>query len=281
MTNGPSQLINLDTLQDAKQKAIDLSLEFGPRLVVATLILIAGYFVGRWIGKIVQGWLGKLHMEPPVRTLIVRVVRVLVLGGFLLLALDNLQIKIVPIIAGLGVAGAAIALAMQGVLGNLAAGLTIIFTRPFRVGEYVEMVGVEGRVEAIELFTTKLSNPDPSQIIIPNRKIVGEVLHNYGTIRQLDVTVAVAYGTDLNAAIVAVNRVLSANQRVLKDPAPVVRVSVLADYSIHLAIKPWVPVVDFGLVTGEVNKAIVEEFRAGKISIPLPQREVRLLNPAE
>jgi len=273
------QLINLDTLQHAKQKAIDLSLEFGPRLVVATLILIAGYFVGRWIGKVVQGWLGKLHMEPPVRILIVRVVRVLVLGGFLLLALDNLQIKIVPIIAGLGVAGAGIALAMQGVLGNLAAGLTIIFTRPFRVGEYVQMVGVEGRVEAIELFSTKLSNPDRSQIVIPNRKIVGEILHNYGTIRQLDVIVAVAYGTDLNAALAAVNRVLNANERVLKDPAPVVRVSMLADSSISLAVKPWVPVVDFGLVTGEVNKAIVEEFRASRITLPFPQREVRLLNP--
>jgi len=274
-----TQLVNLDTLQHAKQKVIDLSLEFGPRLVVATLILVAGYFVGRWIGKVVQGWLGKLHMEPPVRILIVRVVRVLVLGGFLLLALDNLQIKIVPIIAGLGVAGAGIALAMQGVLGNLAAGLTIIFTRPFRVGEYVEMVGVEGRVEAIELFSTILSNPDRSQIVIPNRKIVGEILHNYGTIRQLDIIVSVAYGTDLNAALAAVNRVLSANERVLKDPAPVVRVAVLADSSINIAVKPWVPVGDFGLVTGEVNKAIVEEFRASRITIPFPQREVRLLNP--
>jgi len=89
----------------------------------------------------------------------------------------------------------------------------------------------------------------------------------------------VAYGTDLNAALAAVNRVLSANERVLKDPAPVVRVAVLADSSISLAVKPWVPVVDFGLVTGEVNKAIVEEFRASRITIPFPQREVRLLNP--
>jgi small conductance mechanosensitive channel len=142
------------------------------------------------------------------------------------------------------------------------------------------MVGVEGRVEAIELFTTKLSHPDRSQIIIPNRQIVGEILHNYGTIRQLDVIVGVAYSTDLNAALAAVNRVLAANERVLKDPAPVVRVSVLADSSINIAVKPWVPVLDYGLAVGEVTKAVVEEFRARNITIPFPQREVRLLNPS-
>lgn len=278
MTKPP---INLDALQHAKQKVIDLSIEFGPKAVTASLIMVVGFFVARWVGRVFENWLSKVQLEPPIRQLLLRLLRLLIFGLFVILALQNLGVQLLPLIAGLGVAGAGIALAMQGVLGNLAAGLTIIFTRPFRVGEYVEMVGVEGRVEAIELFSTKLSNPDRSQIVIPNRKIVGEILHNYGTIRQLDVTVGVAYGTDLNAALAAVNRVLSANQRVLKDPAPVVRVSVLADSSINLAVKPWVPVVDFGTVTGEVNKAIVEEFRACKISIPFPQREMRLLNPTE
>ena len=142
------------------------------------------------------------------------------------------------------------------------------------------MVGVEGRVQAIDLFSTKLSHPDLSTVVVPNRKIVGEILHNYGKIRQLDVIVGVAYSTDLNAALAAVNDVLKGNTRVLQDPSPVVRVSVLSDSSINIAVKPWVPVLDFGVASGEVNKAVVEEFRARKISIPFPQREVRLLNPA-
>jgi small conductance mechanosensitive channel len=142
------------------------------------------------------------------------------------------------------------------------------------------MVGVEGRVETIELFATKLSHPDLSTVIIPNRKIVGEILHNYGKIRQLDVAVGVAYDTDLNLALAVVDEVLRLNARVLKDPAPVVRVSYLADSSINIIVKPWVNVPDYGLVSGEVNKAIVEEFRARRIAIPFPQREVRLLNPA-
>jgi small conductance mechanosensitive channel len=274
MTNS---IVSLETIEYARQKIVELSIEFGPRALTAAIILTVGFFVGRWIAGLVQRGLEKVTLEPPARLLILRLVRLVVMGMFLVLALTNLGVELLPLIAGLGVAGAGIALALQGVLGNLAAGLTIIFTRPFRVGEYVSMAGEEGRVEAIELFVTKLSHPDLSMVIIPNRKIVGEVLHNYGSLRQLDVVVGVAYSTDLTLALTAVNDALGRNPRVLKDPAPVVRVSMLADSSINIAVKPWVKVPDYGPATGEVNKAIVEEFRARGVSIPFPQREVRLL----
>lgn len=277
MTN---QFVNLDTIQQLKQKAIDLGAAFGPKLIAATLIMVIGFFVARWVAGVFQGWVTRLELEPPVRLLLIRLIRGLVLLLFLLLAVTNLGFELLPLVTGLGVAGAGIAFALQGVLGNLFAGLTIIFTKPFRVGEYVEMIGVEGRVEAIELFTTKLSHPDRSQIVVPNRKIVGEILHNYGSIRQLDVIVGVAYGTDLNAALAAIHDVLKQTALVLKDPAPVVRVSVLADSSINIAVKPWVPVLEYGAAMGEINKAIVEEFRVRKLSIPFPQREVRLLGQA-
>lgn len=278
MTN---QLVNLDTIQHAKQKLVDLSIEFGPKAFKAVLIVVVGLFVSRWIAGIVQRWIAKLELEPPVRQLLIRLVRLFVLLLFLLLAITNLGFELLPLVAGLGVAGAAIAFALQGVLGNLFAGLTIIFTKPFRVGEYVSIVGVEGRVESIELFTTKLSHPDLSRVVIPNRQIVGEILHNYGQIRQLDVVVGVAYNTDLNAALASVHDVLNKNSRVLKEPSPVVRVRMLANSSINIEVKPWVNVPDYGAAGGEVNKAIVEEFQARNISIPFPQREVRLLNPAE
>jgi small conductance mechanosensitive channel len=184
-------------------------------------------------------------------------------------------------VAGLGVAGAGVALAMQGVLGNLVAGLTIIFTRPFRVGEYVSMAGIEGRVTEVKLFNTILDHPDLSKVIVPNRKIVGEILHNYGKIRQLDVVVGVAYSTDLNLALAAVNDVLRRSPLVLQEPPPVVRVAQLDTSSINIVIKPWVKVPDFGPANGEINKAVVEEFRARGVSIPFPQREVRLLNSAD
>lgn len=270
----------LAVLQQAKEKIVQMSIEFGPKVFTAILILVAGFFVTRWVVGVVSRWLSKLEMEPPVRDLLLRVLWVIVMGLFAVMALQNLGVQLLPLIAGLGVAGAGIALAMQGVLGNLAAGLTIIFTKPFRVGEYVSIVGVEGRVEAIQLFSTKLSHTDLSLVVIPNRKIVGEIMHNYGRIRQLNVTVGVAYNTDLNAALAAVADVLQQNPRVLKEPAPVIRVVTLADSSINIQVGPWVNVPDYISAGGEVNKAIVEEFRTRRISIPFPQREVRLLNPA-
>ena len=270
----------LELIDQAKTKLVEMGATFLPMLIKAVLILIVGFFVSRWVIRIVEKWLGRLEMEPPVRQLLLRGCWLVFMGIFVVLALTNLGIDLLPVVAGLGVAGAGIAFAMQGVLGNLFAGLTIIFTKPFRVGEYVSMIGVEGRVDDIKLFNTVLSHPDLSRVVVPNRKIVGEILHNYGKIRQLDVVVGVAYSTDLNAALAAVSDVLNRNGRILNDPAPVVRVATLADSSINIMVKPWVNVPDFGPASGEVNKSIVEEFRARNISIPFPQREIRLLNPA-
>jgi small conductance mechanosensitive channel len=267
----------LQTFEHVKRAVIDLAIQFGPKVLVAVAILVAGIYVGGWVGRTMGRGLSRLELEPPVRDLLVRVVRIVVLALFGILALQNLGVELLPLIAGLGVIGAGVALAMQGVLGNLVAGLTIIFTRPFRVGEYVSMLGVEGRVEAITLFNTVLGHADMSKVVVPNRKIVGEILHNYGHIRQLDVSVGVAYDTDLNKALATIADVLRGNIRVLEDPAPVIAASVLADSSINIAVKPWVDVADFGAAKGEVTKGIVEAFRRNAISIPFPQREVRML----
>jgi small conductance mechanosensitive channel len=264
-------------LEQAQTTAIDLGLKFGPKLLVALLILAAGIFVARWVGHVVERMLGKLELEPPVVQLLVRIAYVLVMGLFIVLALQNLGVELLPLIAGLGVAGAGAALAMQGVMSNLAAGLTIIFTRPFKVGEYIAIASVEGQVEAINLFNTTLSHLDLSNIVIPNRKIVGEILHNYGGIRQLQVNVGVAYDTDMNKALAALQEVLGANALVLKDPAPFLQVHTLADSSVNIAVKPWVKANDYAQAVGEVNQAVLEAFRGRDIVIPFPQREVRML----
>ena len=269
---------NLETLDHIKSTAIDAGMQFGPKVFVAIVILIVGFSVGRWVGRMLDRVLRRLDLEPPVRHLLVRVVRVIVLGLFGIMALQNLGVQLLPLIAGIGVAGAGIALAMQGVLSNMVAGLTIIFTRPFRVGEYIQIAGVEGQVDAISLFSTTLNHTDRSRVVVPNRKIVGEILHNYGKVRQLNIVVGVAYDTDLNQALAVINEVLQANPRVLKEPAPVIQTIMLADSSVNIGIKPWVTVPDFVDAGGEINKAVVETFRMRSIVIPFPQREVRMLS---
>jgi small conductance mechanosensitive channel len=264
----------IQTIDQIRSLAIESAVRFGPKLFVALLILVAGFAVSRWAGGGMGRLLRRFHLEPPVQQLLVSAVQVVVLGLFAILALQNLGVELLPLVAGLGVAGAGIALAMQGVLSNVAAGLTIIFTRPFRVGQYIAIVGVDGRVEEIGLFNTVLSHADLSRIVIPNRKIAGEILHNYGEIRQVEVSVGVAYETDLNRALGLVREILQANPRVLKDRPPVVQASVLDDWSVRIAVRPWVSVADYGAAGGEINQAILETFRARGIVMPVPQREV-------
>ncbi|MBA4356328.1 MAG: mechanosensitive ion channel protein MscS, partial [Desulfovibrio sp.] len=208
---------------------------------------------------------------------LVRITRVLVLGLFAIMALQNLGIELLPLIAGLGVAGAGVALAMQGILGNVAAGLTIIFTRPFHVGDYISIAKEEGEILDISLFSTTLGHSDRSKVVIPNRKIVGEILHNCGRIRQLSIAVGVSYGTDVTSALSLVEEILRSNPRVLQDPAPIFGVARLAESGVTISVAPWVNVPDYDAATSEINRTILETFRARGIVIPLPQCEVRML----
>jgi small conductance mechanosensitive channel len=250
----------------------------GFSLLGAMLVTIAGLFAAHWVGKLLFNWLSRRQMEPPVRMLLTRVAKLVIIALALLIAVGTLGVQIMPLVAGLSVVGVGVSLAMQGVLGNLVAGLVIIFTKPFRVGEYVEIIGVQGQVDAIELFNTVLLHPDRSRLVIPNRKIVGEVLHNFGTIRQLSLSVGVSYDTNIPATLALVREILSKNPRVLKELAPRVGVTTLADSSINIAIAPWVAVGDFGAAKGEIYQAVLERFREAGISIPFPQREIRVLN---
>jgi len=271
----------IETLTRAQQVAATFAVDFAPRLLAAALVLVAGWFVTGWVLRIFQKALARFELEPPLRLLLERILRVLMMALVLMIALQNLGVELLPLIAGLGIAGAGVALAMQGVLSNVAAGLTIIFTRPYRIGEFISIAGEEGEVRSITLFSTVLRHADVSVVVIPNRKIAGEILHNYGSIRQLGLQVRVGYDADLDLAARVAHEVLAANARVLHDPAPLVLVSALADSSVEIAVRPWVAVPDFGKATGELNRALVAAFQARGIAMALPQQQVRLLPSSE
>jgi small conductance mechanosensitive channel len=268
---------NLKAIDHIKTEVIDLSIRFGPKLLVAILILVLGGLVGGWIARAAERGLGHLDLEPPVRRLLVRLLRVLVFLLFLILALQNLGVELLPLIAGLSVAGAGIALATQGVLSNVVAGLTIIFTKPYRVGDYIEIVNVQGQVQQISVFSTVLIHPDRSRVVVPNRKIVGEILHNYGQIRQAEVVVNVGYEVDLASTLSHLRDLVGNNARVLSDPAPLVQIVALADRAVQIAVRAWVAIADLGAVVDELSRAIVADCRQRGVSIPFPQREVRLI----
>ena len=267
----------IQSLDQVRASAIDMAFRFGPKLIVAIIILLLGYLAARWAGGFIRRLLKSFRLQPPVQILIERVVLCLTFGLFAIMAMQNLGVELLPLIAGLGVAGAGVALALQGVLGNVAAGLVIIFTQPFQVGDYISIADEEGEVLDISLFSTTLGHTDRSKVVIPNRKISGEIMHNFSKIRRLALSVGIAYDSDVNTALKLIDEVLKANPKVLQSPAPVVGVLRLADAQINIGVQPWVAVPDFEAATSQVNQAVLEAFRANGIAPSVPQRQVKMI----
>lgn len=254
--------------------------QYGFRILGAVLVLLVALFIAQSVGKLFGRWLSQQDLEPPLRLLLERLVKAFIVILGLLIALDQLGLQIAPLVAGLGVAGLGVGLALQGVFSNVVAGLSIIFTKPYRVGEHISLLGVHGDVAKIDIFTTTLLHPDHSRIVIPNRKVVGEILHNFGTIRQLDLSVGVSYRTDIDKALRLLRGLVNRHPHVLSDPAPIIGIAGFADSSITLSVRPWVQVASVGSAQIELNHAILEQFRTEGVEIPFPQCEVRLLNPS-
>jgi small conductance mechanosensitive channel len=261
-----------------KELLVDLAVRYGFQVLGALVILGVGAMVAGWLGRLADQRLRARAMEPPLRMLAVRALRLVIMLFAVVVALDKFGFQIAPLVAGIGVIGLGIGIALQGVLGNLVAGLSIILTKPFRVGEFISIVGVHGEVAVIELFSTTLHHPDHSRIIIPNRKLVGEILHNYGTMRQLNLSVTVPHGTDLPAALGTVADIVQRNSRVLKDPSPVIGIAQVLDGGVKLAIAPWVRVADVGPADSELYQALVDQFATRSISFGTVPTNVRVLN---
>ncbi|MEK7301438.1 MAG: mechanosensitive ion channel domain-containing protein, partial [Nitrospirota bacterium] len=146
------------------------AVKYGLQALVAIGIFVAGVLVARWAGNLMQQALERQTLEPPVRMLLVRIVKIIVLLFTAVIALEALGVPIAPLVAGIGVAGVGIGLALQGVLSNVMAGLSIIFTKPYKVGEHISLLGVHGDVVMIDIFSTTIMHPDHSRVVIPNRK---------------------------------------------------------------------------------------------------------------
>ena len=258
-------------------KLVMYFIEHGMQIVTGIVIIVAGLFCTRWVGNVVQRWLEKHKLEPQVRQLITKLLRLIVFAGFVVMALGQMGIQITPLLAGIGVAGVGLSLATQSVLGNLVAGLNIIFSKPFRVGDYIEIVGVQGQVEQISLFSTTLVHPDQSRVVVPNRKIVGEILHNYQKIRQVEVNIGIGYDANVPQALAVIREVVVADPRVLRDPPPIVAVAALGDSAVQIAVRPWVSIDDYGAAGGDIYQALLATFRTRGMSVPRLQREVHLI----
>ena len=193
-------------------------------------------------------------------------------------AIDRLGIETTSLIAVMGAAGLAVGLALQGSLSNFAAGVLIVIFRPYRVGDFVEAAGVSGSVEQVQILTTILKTPDNKQIIVPNSAIMSSIITNYSAneTRRVDLTIGVSYDDDLDKVQKTLQAIVDADERILEDPACVIRVHELADSSVNFVVRPWVAAGDYWGVYWDLTETIKKRFDQEGISFPFPQQDVHV-----
>jgi small conductance mechanosensitive channel len=239
--------------------------------LAAILILIAGWVLSRWAARWTRRGLDRLrHFDEALKPLLASLVRYAVLFAALIAVLQRFGIATTSLIAVLGAAGLAIGLGLQGTLANVAAGVMLLFLRPFRIGEDIQAGGQAGKVREIGLFTTILISDDLAYVSIPNATVFGGVVVNNSRepTRRINFIVSIDFSNEIDAAQKIVLEVLNQDSRVLKVPPPSTGVAALHEYAIDVVVRCWVRNADYEAVLFAVQKAIKDRFQAAEIAIP-------------
>jgi small conductance mechanosensitive channel len=255
---------------------------YGIKVLAAIVIFVVGRWIAKMVKRLIEKIMTKNKIDPTLISFVSNLVYITLLVFVVVAAINQVGVQTTSFIAVIGAAGLAIGFALQGSLANFAAGFLLIIFRPFKVGDYIEGAGVSGIVEEIQVFVTQLKTPDNKTVIIPNSKLTGDNIINYSAkdTRRVDLVVGVSYDADLSQARAILNDILSADDRILKDPAPQIAVSELADSSVNFVVRPWVNTADYWNVFFDTTETIKKRFDAEGIGIPFPQRDVHLFQQA-
>ncbi|MDF2184559.1 small-conductance mechanosensitive channel MscS [Grimontia hollisae] len=254
----------------------ELLIQYSVNILTALLIL----FIGNWLVKKVAGSLKvvlkKRNLDQAVIDFIENLVRYVMFAVVLMAALGRVGVETASIVAVIGAAGLAIGLALQGSLSNFAAGVLIVTFRPFKSGDYVEVGGVAGLVESIQIFSTVLKTTDNKMVVVPNGTVISSPITNYSrhATRRIDFIIGVSYKSDLQKTKEVLSRIVKADPRVLPEPKPTVGVSALMDSSVNFVVRPWVKTEDYWSTYFDLLQAIKEGLDKEGIEIPFPQMDV-------
>ncbi len=254
---------------------------YGLDVVGGIIILILGWMFAGWASRTVDSLLGKsAKVDETLRKFFASIVRYAVIVFTILAVLSQFGVETTSFIAVLGAMGLAVGLALQGTLGHVASGVMLLLFRPFKIGDFIDGGGVSGTVEAISLFTTTMNTPDNVHIIVPNGQLWDTAIKNFSKnpTRRVDMVMGIGYGDSIDAAMKAILEIADADERVHKDPAPMVAVGELADSSVNIIVRVWCNAGDYWGLKFDMTKAMKERFDAEGISIPFPQRDVHLIN---
>ncbi|CDT19088.1 MULTISPECIES: small-conductance mechanosensitive channel MscS [Vibrio] len=271
----------VDGLSQAEQwltNNSDLFIQYGVNIISALIILFIGNLIVKAVANSVSKVLQKKKMDRAVVEFIHGLVRYLLFVIVLIAALGRLGVQTASVVAVIGAAGLAVGLALQGSLSNFAAGVLIVAFRPFKSGDYVEIGGVAGSVDSIQIFQTVLTTPDNKMVVVPNGSVIGSPITNYSrhNTRRIDLMIGVSYNADLQKTKALLTKICESDERVLKEPGVQVGVHTLADSSVNFVVRPWVNTAEYWDVYFDLMQAIKEGLDNEGIEIPFPQMDVHM-----
>jgi len=231
-----------------------------------------------WMAAISKKAMGRAGVDVTLSRFLSKLIYYALLTAVVIAAADQAGIKTTSFVAILGAAGLAIGLALKDSLSNFASGVMLILFRPFRVGDLVTVGGVTGKIRQIDIFSTILVTGDNQKYILPNSSITSDVINNVNAepTRRIDLVIGIGYEDDIQLAKKTLAELMDADERILKDPAPLIAVSELADSSVNLLIRPWVNTDDYWDVRFDLLEKIKLTFDERGISFPYPQHDVHL-----
>lgn len=258
-------------------KMTDMAGNLAVNLIIALLILVATVFLSRWASKVTRRTLSRVRGFQDDQTVLafaIQVVRVVVYIIGLIAVLQRLGVQTTSIIAVLGAASLAVGLALQGTLANVAAGVVLLILRPYKVGDVIDIGGAGGTVQRLDLFTTQLSNASNHKIVVPNGKVLGDVILNLSgqTTRRIEINFTVGYGEDLAETRAVLAATAVAHDAVLPDPAPWTGVTGLLDSAVQVTLQAWVKSGDWWQTQADLMQAGKEALDAANIEIPFPHQ---------
>ena len=246
----------------------------------ALLVLIIGWWIVKLINKGVYRILMLRRIEITVVKFFTRLLNAILMAIVFIAALSKLGVETASLVAVLGALGLAVGLSLKGSISNLASGILLIVFRPFRVGDYVEISGMSGTVDEIQILFTRLITTGNQHVIVPNDRFTSNVLTNFSveSKRRNDLVFGIGYEDNIDHAKAVILEVVNANDKILQDPAPVIVVQALADSSVNILLRYWNLRVDHFAVQWSLQETIKKRFDQEGISIPFPQRDVHMIN---
>jgi small conductance mechanosensitive channel len=267
------ELGNSEYVQELINKGIDLGIEAGKSIIIAIIIYFVGKGLISLINRMLVGMMVRKNIDPAIQSFTKSLVNILLMVLLVISVVSALGVNTTSFAALLASAGVAVGMALSGNLQNLAGGIVILLFRPFRVGDYIEAQGTGGTVTEIQIFHTILTTADNKKIYLPNGALSSGNITNYSKepLRRVDFTVGVEYGEDIDKVRKALSDILSMDERVLQEPAPVIVLGSLADSSVNMSVRVWVKSENYWSVYFETNEKIYNEFNRLGINFPYPQ----------